>query len=91
MGLIAFIIVGALVGWIAAKIMGRDTGLLMNLLIGIVGSFIGSFVSRMIVGYDDSYLAFDWSAFVWSLIGAVILLAIVNAFTGRKHTPNAAA
>lgn len=91
MGLIAFIIVGALVGWIAAKIMGRDTGLLTNLLIGIVGSFIGSFVSRMVMGYDDSYLAFDWSAFVWSLIGAVILLAIVNAVSGRKHTPKTAA
>lgn len=91
MGLIAFIIVGALVGWIAAKIMGRDTGLLTNLLIGIVGSFIGSFVSRMVMGYDDSYLAFDWSAFVWSLIGAVILLAIVGAISGRKHTPKTAA
>ena len=88
MGIIAFLIVGALDGWIASKIMGRDTGLLMNLLIGIVGSFIGSFLSRMIVGYDDSYLAFDWSAIIWSLIGAVVLLGIMNAITGRgrRHT-----
>ncbi|MDB5170023.1 MAG: rane protein [Candidatus Saccharibacteria bacterium] len=84
MGLIAFIIIGALVGWIASSIMGRDNGLIMNLLIGVVGSFLGSFVSRLVLGYDDSYLAFDWSAFIWSLIGAVILLGIVGAISGRK-------
>lgn len=86
MGLIAFLIVGALVGWVASKIMGRDSGLFMNLLIGIIGSFIGSFVSRLVLGYDDSYLAFDWSAIIWSLVGAIILLAIVNAFTGKRRT-----
>lgn len=91
MGLIAFLIVGALVGWIASSIMGRDNGLLMNLLIGIVGSIIGSFVSRLVLGYDDSYLAFDWSAIIWSIIGAVILLAIVNALTGRRHRPTTTA
>ncbi len=85
MGLIAFLIMGALVGWIASSIMGRNTGVLMSIVIGIVGSFVGSFVSRLILGYDDSYLAFDWSAFLWSLIGAVILLAIVNAISGRRH------
>lgn len=85
MGLIAFLIVGALVGWIASKIMGHDNGLFMNLVIGIVGSFIGSFASRLILGYDDSYLAFDMSAIIWSVIGAVILLAIANAVSGRRH------
>ena len=90
MGLIAFLIVGALVGWIASKIMGRDKGLLMNLLIGIVGSFIGSFFSRLVLGYDDSYLAFDMSAIIWSIVGAVVLLAIVNALSGRRHHTPAA-
>lgn len=89
MGLIAFIILGALVGWVASMIMGRDNGFLMNLLIGIVGSFLGSFLSRLVLGYDDSYLAFDWSAIIWSLIGAVVLLAIVNAISGRRHHHNA--
>lgn len=86
MGLVALLVMGALVGWLASRIMRRDTGLFMNLLIGIIGSFIGSFVSRLALGYDDSYLAFDWSAMIWSLVGAITLLAIVNAFTGRRHT-----
>ena len=85
MGLIAFIILGALVGWIASMIMGRDHGFIMNTIIGIVGSFLGSFLSRMFMGYDDSYLAFNWSALLWSLIGAVVLLAITGALSGRRH------
>jgi uncharacterized membrane protein YeaQ/YmgE (transglycosylase-associated protein family) len=90
MGLIAFLIVGALVGWIASSIMGRDTGIFMNIVIGVVGSFIGSFASRLILGYDDSFLAFDMSAIIWSIIGAVILLAIVGALSGRRKHHTAA-
>ena len=91
MGIIAFIILGALVGWVASMIMGRDHGFFMNLVIGVVGSFLGSFLSRIIMGYDDSYLAFDWSALIWSLIGAVVLLAIVGAIGGRRHHETPAA
>jgi uncharacterized membrane protein YeaQ/YmgE (transglycosylase-associated protein family) len=87
MGLLVFLILGALVGWIAAKVAGRDTGLLMSLAIGIVGSFIGSFISRAFMGYDDSYLAFDWGALLWSLIGAIILTAIMNAISGHRRHP----
>lgn len=85
MGLIAFIILGALVGWIASGLMGRQHGLLMDLIIGIVGSFIGGLVSRAFTGSDKSFLAFDWVGLFWSLIGAIILLAIVGAVTGRSH------
>lgn len=89
MSLIAYIILGALVGWIAAKVMGRDTGIIMNIVIGIVGSFIGSFVSRLFTGSDNSYLAFDWAGLFWSFLGALILLAIVNAVS--KRSKNSAA
>lgn len=85
MGLIAFIILGALIGWIASAVMGRSNGVFMNIIIGIVGSFIGSFVSRAFTGYDDSFLAFDVSGLFWSFIGAVILLAITGAITNRRH------
>ncbi|CAN5189235.1 GlsB/YeaQ/YmgE family stress response membrane protein [soil metagenome] len=85
MGLIAFIVLGALVGWVASKAMGHENGLFMDLVIGVVGSFIGSFVSRMFTGTDSSFLAFDWMGLFWSFIGAIILLAIVGALSGRRH------
>lgn len=85
MGLIAFLVLGILVGWIAATVMGENTGMFMNLIIGVVGSFIGGFVSRTFTDADQSFLAFSWVGLFWSFIGALILLAVVNALTGRRH------
>lgn len=85
MGIIVAIILGALVGWIAARLMGRHEGILASIIIGIIGSFIGSLISQLFTGSDRSFLAFDMSGLVWSLVGAVILVAILNAVQGRSH------
>jgi uncharacterized membrane protein YeaQ/YmgE (transglycosylase-associated protein family) len=85
MTILSVIIVGGIVGWLAGKLMGRDEGAFASILIGIVGSFIGSFVSMLFTGSDRSYLAFNWTGFFWSLIGAVILVAIMNAMSSRRH------
>jgi uncharacterized membrane protein YeaQ/YmgE (transglycosylase-associated protein family) len=79
-----FIILGGIVGWIASRLMGRDEGILASIVIGIVGSFIGSFIASMMTT-SGSYLTLSWSGFIWSLIGAIILVALMNAFSGRRH------
>jgi uncharacterized membrane protein YeaQ/YmgE (transglycosylase-associated protein family) len=79
MSIIVFIVLGGLVGWLAAKLLGREEGVLASIVIGIVGSFIGSFISTLFTGADQSYLAFSWSGLFWSLIGALALVAILNA------------
>lgn len=83
MSIIVTLIVGGIVGWLAAQILGRREGIFGSVVIGIVGSFIGSFVSQLFTGSDHSYLAFAWSGFIWSLVGALILVAILNAVTKR--------
>lgn len=85
MTILTVIIIGGLVGWIASRLLGRDEGVFASILIGIVGSFIGSFISMLFVGSDQSYLAFSWTGIFWSLIGAVILVAILNVFTSRRQ------
>lgn len=85
MGLIVFLILGALVGWAASSLMGRDEGVVMSIIIGIVGSFIGSLVSKLFTGADKSFLALSWVGLFWSFIGAVILVAIVNAISRPHH------
>lgn len=86
MSIIVFLIVGAVVGWLAGKILGRDEGILASVVIGIIGSFIGSFISKLFTGADRSYLAISWSGFFWSLVGALILVAILNAVTRPRST-----
>jgi uncharacterized membrane protein YeaQ/YmgE (transglycosylase-associated protein family) len=86
MTILSIIIVGAIVGWLAGHLMGRREGILGSIIIGIIGSFIGSLLSGMLTGGDQAGLAFDWSSFLWSLIGAVILVAILNAISRPRHT-----
>jgi uncharacterized membrane protein YeaQ/YmgE (transglycosylase-associated protein family) len=79
MNLLAVLVIGGVVGWLAAQVGGRNEGIIASILIGIVGSFIGSLISTMFTGGDHSYLAFSWVGVVWSFIGALILVFILNA------------
>lgn len=74
-GLIVWLIVGGVCGWLASIIMRTDgqQGLILNVVVGIVGAFIASFLFGG--GINQ---AITVTTFLYSLIGAVILLAIVN-------------
>jgi uncharacterized membrane protein YeaQ/YmgE (transglycosylase-associated protein family) len=86
MSIIVWLILGGIIGWLAAKVMGREEGILASIVIGIIGSFIGGIVSNALTGSDRSALAFSWGALLWAFIGSVILVAILNAIQGRRRT-----
>lgn len=85
-GIIAFLILGAVVGWAAGKVLGRNEGVFASIVIGIIGSFLGSWISKMITGSDRAVLAFSWVGLFWSFIGAIILVGILNAIQHRHQT-----
>lgn len=78
MGYIAWLILGAISGWIASKIMGKDSemGAFANIIVGIVGAFIGGFLFDLI-GVSGVTGFNIWSVIV-AIIGACILLFIAN-------------
>lgn len=80
MGIILWIVFGALAGWIASIIMKNNAqqGAIGNILVGIVGSVIGGYV--MTFFGQSGVTGFNVYSLVVAIIGAVILLAIVNAF-----------
>lgn len=82
MGIIIWLIVGGVVGWLASMIMKTDAqqGILLNVVVGIVGAFIGGWLIGPLVGAGSINDGFSIMSFVVSLVGAVILLAIVNLF-----------
>jgi uncharacterized membrane protein YeaQ/YmgE (transglycosylase-associated protein family) len=84
MSIIAFIIIGGIIGYVASRLMGRHEGFLASILIGIVGSFIGSFIGQLF-NSGGSYTSMRASGIIWSLIGSVVLVAIMNAMQGRSH------
>ena len=76
MHLIGFIILGAIVGWLAGKIMsGRGYGIIWDIVLGIVGAFVGGFVFSLIFGTHPSGLIIS---FIVALIGACVLVGIVH-------------
>ena len=85
MSIIVAIILGGIVGWIASRMMGREEGLFSSIIIGVIGSFIGSILSSLFTGSDRAFLAFSWMGLFWSLIGAIILVAIINAISRPRH------
>lgn len=85
MSIIVAIILGGIIGWVAARLAGRDEGVLASIVIGIVGSIIGGAIANLFGSTNQSYTSFTWSGIFWSLIGSIILVSILNAVQ-RRHT-----
>lgn len=89
MGILIWLIVGGVIGWLASLIMRRDAqqGILLNIVVGIVGSFIGGFLLAPMLGSGTANTGdFSIPGLLASLGGAVVLLLIVNLITrGRAR------
>ena len=77
MGIILWLIIGGVIGWLASIIMRTDAqqGILLNVVVGIVGAFIGGLIFS---GGSINNSGLSIYSFLVSLLGAVVLLAIVN-------------
>lgn len=84
MGIISWIIFGALAGWLASIITGRNKqmGCLANIIAGIVGAIIGGFVMSFIGG--SGVTGFNLYSFFVAVVGAVFLLVILGLFQKRR-------
>jgi uncharacterized membrane protein YeaQ/YmgE (transglycosylase-associated protein family) len=80
MGWIIAIIVGGVAGWLASMLMRRDgsMGILWNIVVGIVGAILGNAVLAPLLGIGGSIQSFNLGGFIIAILGAVVLLAIVN-------------
>ena len=85
MGLLAWLIVGAIAGWLASLVIPTRLGLLGDIVVGILGGFIGGALFRA-VGEAGMTGFSIWSIFV-AFVGAVVLLALIRLFTGRSIAP----
>ena len=81
MNLIILLIVGGVLGWVASLIMRTDgqQGILLNIVVGIVGAILAGFLLNPLIGGGNIMSGnLSLSAILVSLLGAVVLLAIVN-------------
>lgn len=85
MSIIGWIILGGLAGWLASVLVrGGGLGLVGDIVVGIIGALIGGFLVSLVGG--QGVTGFNIWSFIVAVIGAVVLLLIVRAVTGRRAT-----
>jgi uncharacterized membrane protein YeaQ/YmgE (transglycosylase-associated protein family) len=83
MGIIAWIVLGAIAGWITNLIMGGREGVIATILLGIVGAVVGGWLAGTVLKVAD-VTGINIESIVVAVIGAVIVVAIYRAVIGRR-------
>ena len=80
MGWIIAIIVGGVAGWLASLVMNRDAsmGIFWNIIVGIIGALIGNVLAGVLFNIDSTIQSFNLTGFIVAIVGAIVLLGIVN-------------
>ena len=82
MGILAWIVVGLVAGWLASQVMrGGGYGLIGDIIIGIVGAVIGGFLAANLLHMPDAVNGINVTSILVAFVGAVILIAILRMFS----------
>lgn len=85
---LAFIAIGALIGFLANRLLFADTSLAVNILLGIAGS-LGASWGMSLLGYGTGILSFSWQGIVFGILGACLLVAIyclISRYLDNRRT-----
>lgn len=85
MGVIAWIVLGAIAGFVAEHLTGRRTGLLLATVIGIVGALLGGFLAKALFHVQTLNTFFNISTWVTAIVGATILFLLMRALSGNRR------
>ena len=88
MSIIAWIVLGAIAGYLAGFLVKGDEGLgvIGHIVLGIVGALVGGFLASVLFNVDAINGAFDISSIVVATIGAIITVVVVSMITSRTRT-----
>lgn len=85
MGIIAWIVLGLVVGLIADRIMDSPHGLIVSTVVGIVGALLGGWLAQKLFHVDSVQGFFNLSTWVTALVGAIVLLGVLQLVTGSRR------
>ncbi len=85
MGILSWIIVGIVAGWLAGVVMkGSGYGVLGDMILGIVGALVGGFLAGALFGATDPVNGINFTSIIVAFLGAVVVVALVRALPGRS-------
>jgi uncharacterized membrane protein YeaQ/YmgE (transglycosylase-associated protein family) len=82
-GIIAWIVLGAIAGWITNLIMGGGEGVILTIILGIVGAVVGGWLAGTVLKVAD-VTGINIESIVVAVIGAIIVVAVYRAVSGRR-------
>ncbi len=83
MGILAWVIVGLIAGWLAGELMrGSGFGLPGNMIVGIVGALLGGFLATALFNIPDPLRGVDLTTILVAFLGSVVLLALLRLLRG---------
>ena len=86
MGILAWLVVGLIAGWLASQVMrGGGYGLIGDIIVGIVGALIGGFLAATFLKMPNAVNGINVTSILVAFIGAVILIAILRMVSGRRR------
>jgi uncharacterized membrane protein YeaQ/YmgE (transglycosylase-associated protein family) len=84
MGILSWIIVGAIAGWLSGQVMkGRGFGLLGNIIVGVAGGLIGGWLAGSIFKIADAVNGINLESILVAFVGAVLVIIVVRMLQGR--------
>ena len=84
MGLLSWIVVGAIAGWLSGKVMkGRGFGLLGDIIVGVAGGLVGGWLAGELFKVPDAVNGINLESILIAFLGAVVLIAVVRMLQGR--------
>jgi uncharacterized membrane protein YeaQ/YmgE (transglycosylase-associated protein family) len=88
MSIIAWLILGAIAGYLAGFLVRGDEGLgvIGHIVLGIIGALVGGFLAGVLFNSNPINGPFDLSSIVVSVIGAILVVVVVNLLMGRTRT-----
>lgn len=85
MGLLSWILVGLVAGWLADMVMkSPGRGVLFSMILGIVGALVGGFIASALFNVGDPVSGFNFTTLLIAFLGAILTIAIVRALPGRS-------
>ncbi len=87
MGILSWLIVGAIAGWLAGMLVKGDEslGVIGHIVLGIIGALVGGFVAGLLTGGNDYISGINVTTIIVATIGAVLAVIVYNALRGRSR------
>jgi uncharacterized membrane protein YeaQ/YmgE (transglycosylase-associated protein family) len=85
MGLVSWLVVGLIAGWLANAVMRSGRGnMVTDIIVGVIGALVGGFLAGALFGVPNAVNGINLTSLVVAFLGAVVAIAIVRALPGRS-------